>query len=152
CDHRWDELRWNVDVEFVGIIREGEWLLPKRQPVLQEADTVIVGAKLEHVGAISRVLAAGGKTTELQSSELFGDFTLLGDLLLKDVAGFYPVGSLDSKLLAMSLHDYFTQKFHRRVVVGDQLQLGLVLLTVRDVNDDGFIRQVGVKLLEEKAN
>lgn len=152
CDHRWDELRWDVDVEFVGIIREGEWLLPKRQPVLQEADTVIVVAKLEHVGAISRVLAAGGKTTELQSSEFFGDFTLRGDLLLKDVAGFYPVGSLDSKLLAMSLHDYFTQKFHRRVVVGDQLQLGLVLLTVRDVNDDGFIRQVGVKLLEEKAN
>lgn len=152
CDHRWDELRWNVEVEFVGIIREGEWLLPKSQPVLQEADTVIVVAKLEHVAAISRVLAAGGKTTELQSSEFFGDFTLRGDLLLKDVAGFYPVGSLDSKLLAMSLHDYFTQKFHRRVVVGDQLQLGLVLLTVREVTDDGFIQQVGVKLLEEKAN
>lgn len=152
CDHRWDELRWNVDVEFVGIIREGEWLLPKIQPVLQEADTVIVIAKLEHVDAISRVLATGGKTTELQSSEFFGDFTLRGDLLLKDVAGFYPVGSLDDKLLGMSLHDYFTEKFHRRVVVGDQLQLGLVLLTVREVTDDGFIKQVGVKLLEEKAN
>lgn len=152
CDHCWDELRWNVDVEFVGIIREGEWLLPKSQPVLREADTVIVVAKLEHVGAISRVLSAGGKTTELQSSEFFGDFTLRGDLLLKDVAGFYPVGSLDSKLLAVSLHDYFTQKFHRRVVVGDQLQLGLVLLTVREVTDEGFIQQVGVKLLDEKAN
>ncbi|MDS0218789.1 potassium/proton antiporter [Pseudidiomarina andamanensis] len=152
CDHCWDELRWNVDVEFVGIIREGEWLLPKSQPVLREADTVIVVAKLEHVGAISRVLSAGGKTTELQSSEFFGDFTLRGDLLLKEVAGFYPVGSLDSKLLAVSLHDYFTQKFHRRVVVGDQLQLGLVLLTVREVTDEGFIQQVGVKLLDEKAN
>lgn len=152
CDHCWDELRWNVDVEFVGIIREGEWLLPKSQPVLREADTVIVVAKLEHVGAISRVLSAGGKTTELQSSEFFGDFTLRGDLLLKDVAGFYPVGSLNSKLLAVSLHDYFTQKFHRRVVVGDQLQLGLVLLTVREVTDEGFIQQVGVKLLDEKAN
>ncbi|WP_276567241.1 potassium/proton antiporter [Pseudidiomarina marina] len=152
CDHRWDELRWNVDVEFVGIIREGEWLLPKSQPVLEEGDTVIVVAKLEHVDAISRVLAAGGKATELQSSEFFGDFTLRGDLLMQDVAGFYPVGQLDTKLLAMSLHDYFTQKFHRRVVIGDQLQLGLVLLTVREVTDDGFIRQVGVKLLEEKAN
>lgn len=152
CDHHWDELRWNVDVEFVGVIRDGEWLLPKSQPVLQESDTVIVVAKLEHVDAISRVLAAGGKPTELQSSEFFGDFTLRGELMLQDVAGFYPVGELDSKLLAISIHDYFTQKFRRRVVVGDQLQLGLVLLTVRDVTDDGFIKQVGVKLLEEKAN
>nr|WP_267899176.1 potassium/proton antiporter [Pseudidiomarina maritima] len=152
CDHHWDELRWNVDVEFVGIIRDGEWLLPKSQPVLQESDTVIVVAKLKHVDAISRVLAAGGKPTELQSSQFFGDFTLRGELMLKDVASFYPVGDLDSRLLGMSIHEYFTERFHRRVVIGDQLQLERVILTVRDVTDDGFIKQVGVKLLEEKTN
>jgi cell volume regulation protein A len=152
CDHHWDELRWNVDVEFVGIIRDGEWLLPKSQPVLQESDTVIVVAKLKHVDAISRVLAAGGKPTELQSSQFFGDFTLRGELMLKDVASFYPVGDLDSRLFGMSIHEYFTERFHRRVVIGDQLQLERVILTVRDVTDDGFIKQVGVKLLEEKTN
>ncbi|WP_417664824.1 potassium/proton antiporter [Pseudidiomarina sp.] len=152
CDHYWNELRWDVAVEFVGVIRRGEWLLPLSKPRLCEGDTVLVVAKLEHVDAISRVLSAGGKQTELQTSQFFGDFSLRGDLLIQDVAGFYPVGELDSGIMTMSLHDYFTQKFHRRVVVGDHLQLGSVRLTVREVTDEGYIRQVGVKLLEDRVN
>lgn len=147
CDHYWQELRLDVPAEFIGIIRAGEWLIPATRPQLCEGDTALVIAKVEHVDAISRVLAAGSKPTELQTSEFFGDFSLRGELTLLDVASFYPLGELDAALQQMTLNEYFTQKFHRRVVVGDQLQLGSVRLTAREVTDDGFIRQVGVKLL-----
>ncbi|CUA84307.1 potassium/proton antiporter, CPA1 family (TC 2.A.36) [Pseudidiomarina woesei] len=147
CDHYWLELRLDVPAEFLGVIRNGEWLLPNQQPQLCEGDTALVVAKVEHVDAISKVLAAGGKTTELQSSEFFGDFSLRGDLTLAEVASFYTLGELEESIQALTLNDYFTQKFHRRVVVGDHLQLGTVRLTAREVTDDGFIQQVGIKLM-----
>ncbi|WP_417664403.1 potassium/proton antiporter [Pseudidiomarina donghaiensis] len=146
CDHYWPELRLDVPAEFLGVIRNGEWLMPNQQPQFCEGDTALVVAKVEHVDAISKVLAAGGKTTELQSSEFFGDFSLRGDLTLSEVASFYTLGELDDSIKALTLNDYFTQKFHRRVVVGDHLQLGTVRLTAREVTDDGFIQQVGIKL------
>lgn len=147
CDHSWSELRFDAPAEFVGIIRGGEWVMPNAEPRLCEGDTALVVAKVKFVDAISRVLAAGGKAKELQTSEFFGDFSLRGDLSLTDVAGFYPIGELDDTIKAFTLNDYFTEKFHRRVVVGDYLQLGNVRLTAREVTDDGFIKQVGVKLL-----
>ena len=149
CDHYWSELRLDAPAEFVGIIRDGEWMMPNAEPQLCEGDTALVVAKVEFVDAISRVLAAGGKATELQTSEFFGDFSLRGDLSLTDVASFYPIGELDDAIKALTLNDYFTEKFHRRVVVGDYLQLGSVRLTAREVTDDGFIKQVGVKLLSQ---
>ncbi|MDX1705964.1 potassium/proton antiporter [Pseudidiomarina sp.] len=147
CDHYWDELRWSVPVEFVGVIRDGEWLLPVQEPQFEEGDIALVVAKVQHKDEISRVLAAGGKARELSSSDFFGDFSLRGDLTLADVAGFYPLGDLPDGIAGKTLNDYFAEKFHRRVVVGDQLRLGQVQLTVRELRDDGEIASVGVKLL-----
>ncbi|HET8816371.1 MAG TPA: potassium/proton antiporter [Pseudidiomarina sp.] len=148
CDHYWHELHWSVPVEFVGIIREGEWVLPERRPQVLEHDMVLVVAKVQHLDEVSRVLSAGGSATELRSSDFFGDFSLKGSLTLADVASFYPTGELDEKVKQLSVSDYFKQKFHRRVVVGDQLRLGRVQLTVRELQSSGEIDQVGVKLLE----
>ncbi|RUO60489.1 potassium/proton antiporter [Pseudidiomarina insulisalsae] len=149
CDHFWHELRWSVPLEFVGLIRDGEWLRPERRPKLLEDDRVLVVAKVKHIDEISRVLAAGGKDRALTSSDFFGDFTLNGDLSLADVASFYPLGELEGELRQLSLHEYFSQKFHRRMVVGDQLVLGKVQLTARELNDEGRITKVGVKLLDK---
>ncbi len=147
CDHYWDELRWSVPVEFVGVIRDGEWLLPIQEPQFEEGDIALVVAKLQHKDEISRVLAPGGKARDLTSSDFFGDFSLRGNLTLADVAGFYPLGDLPDGIAGKTLNDYFGEKFHRRVVVGDQLRLGQVQLTVRELRDDGEIASVGVKLL-----
>lgn len=152
CDKKWSELHWGVELGYVGIIRNGEWLHPRVDPVIQEGDLVVVVAKLEDIDTVSKVLATDGKPKELQSSEFFGDFTLNGELMLQDIAGFYPIGELDEESAQTTLTDYFDMKFHRRVVVGDHLRLGNVILTVREVNDVGVIRQVGVKIVEEKAN
>lgn len=152
CDKKWKELKWDVNIEFIGIIRQGEWIHPNNDPVIQEKDLLVVIAKLEDIDAVSKVLATDGQPKDLQSSEFFGDFTLNGDLALQDIAGFYPIGEMDESTAQTTLTDYFGMKFHRRAVIGDHLRLGNIVLTVRDVNDSGVIRQVGVKILEEKAN
>lgn len=147
CDHGWHELRWSVPLEFVGLIRDGEWIRPHTRPQLREGDKVLVIAQVQHVDEISRVLAAGGKARTLNASDFFGDFALNGELSLADVAGFYPLGQLDEALLPLTLHEFFTRKFHRRLVVGDQLVLGSVQLTARELDEQGYLLKVGVKLL-----
>lgn len=148
CDHTWSELRWSVPIECVGIIRNGEWLPNHAALRFTDADTVMVVAKAEHVDEVSRVLAAGGQQRSLTSASFFGDFSLRGDVSLAAVAAFYPVGELPADSAEQSINSYFAQKFHRRVVVGDQLRLGGVQLTVRELHEEsGAIATVGVKLL-----
>lgn len=148
CDHSWNELRWSVPVECVGVIRSGEWYPNHSTLRFTEADTVLVVAKAQHVDDVSRVLAAGGQRQALNSTSFFGDFSLRGDVSLVAVAAFYPVGDLPTDSKAHTINSYFAEKFHRRVVVGDQLRLGGVQLTVRELHEEsGAIATVGVKLL-----
>ncbi len=148
CDHSWHELRWSVPVECVGVIRQGEWYPNHSSLRFCEADTVMVVAKAQHVDDVSRVLSAGGQRQALNNTSFFGDFSLRGDVTLVAVAAFYPVGELPADSTGHSITSYFSEKFHRRVVVGDQLRLGGVQLTVRELHEDtGAIAIVGVKLL-----
>ncbi|WP_372624978.1 potassium/proton antiporter [Arsukibacterium sp.] len=36
----WQDLKFSVDVQFLGIIRDGEWQLPVKEPVFNSRDTV----------------------------------------------------------------------------------------------------------------
>ncbi len=147
CDHTWAEIKWSVPVEFAGVVRNGEWLPPNMDTRLTDGDTAIVIAKVQHIDEVSRILAEDSKATEVPTSEFFGDFSIRGDLTLEEVASFYPLGELPEAKGELSLNDYFALKFHRRVVVGDDLKLGHVQLTVRELHESGDISQVGVKLL-----
>jgi cell volume regulation protein A len=69
---------------------------------------------------------------------------LNGQISLADLGAFYTIefGSLDPQ---QSISDYITTRFHRRVVVGDSLQLDQLVLTVRQMNEHDQILQVGIK-------
>jgi len=145
CDHTWKELKLTAPATFVGLIREGEWLQPETQPMVEEGDGLLVAATVNDIDEVSRILASGGKGLKVSEKDFFGDFTLRGDLTLADVGSFYPVGDLDERLLSTTIADYFLQKFHRRVVIGDMIRLGDVILTVRKISDKGDIESIGVK-------
>jgi len=145
CDRTWKDLKLTAPATFVGIIREGEWLQPETQPMVQEGDGLLVAATVKDIDEVSRILASGGEGLKVNEKEFFGDFTLKGDLTLADVGSFYPLGDLDEGLLSTTIADYFSQKFHRRVVIGDKVRLGDVVLTVRNVSETGDIQSIGVK-------
>lgn len=145
CDRTWKELKLTAPATFVGLIREGEWLQPETHPMVEEGDGLLVAATVKDIDEVSRILASGGKGLQVSAKDFFGDFTLRGDLTLADVGSFYPLGDLAEGLLSSTIADYFLLKFHRRVVIGDMIRLGDVVLTVREISDKGDIISVGVK-------
>ena len=140
----WSDLQFKQPIQFLGLIREGEWLLPEKKPVFTVKDTIMVLAKLKHVQKISEVLAKDAEKSVLSNSNFFGDFVLNGNISLSDLDAFYTINLADQDS-KQTLAGYIAQRFHRRVVIGDQVQLDQLLLTVRQVNDDGEATQVGIK-------
>ncbi|WP_088328947.1 potassium/proton antiporter [Lacimicrobium sp. SS2-24] len=144
-EHKWFELNFSADIAFAGVIREHIWIPPDPNSRLLDKDVLLVLAKDADIDSISRVLAASGEGRKLKESEFFGDFSLHGDLTLTEVNNFYPLGDLAKKVADLSLSEYFSLKYHRRVVVGDSLRLGQVILTVRELDEKGNIMSLGIR-------
>jgi len=140
----WPDLQFKQPVQFLGVVRDGEWILPAKQPVFNAKDTIMVLTKLKHARQISEVLAKDAEKSVLSQNSFFGDFVLNGNISLSDLDAFYTINFEDQDK-QQTLAGYITQRFHRRVVIGDQVQLDKLLLTVRQVNDAGEATQVGIK-------
>ncbi|SEH96581.1 cell volume regulation protein A [Rheinheimera pacifica] len=140
----WPDLQFKQPVQFLGVVRNGEWILPAKQPVFNAKDTIMVLTKLKHARQISEVLAKDAEKSVISQSSFFGDFVLNGNISLSDLDAFYTINFEDQDK-QQTLAGYITQRFHRRVVIGDQVQLDKLLLTVRQVNDAGEATQVGIK-------
>lgn len=143
CGHYWDDIHMKEAVEFMGLVRDGEWLRTLVNPKLQAGDTVLVLSHGEDIARISDVLASAGKGEGISKRAFFGDFALNGESKVADLAAFYvlPEAAASTETVA----ELFAHQFHRRVVVGDHVLLGSLVLTAREVDDDGTIRKVGVK-------
>jgi cell volume regulation protein A len=63
---------------------------------------------------------------------------------LADLGAFYTIefGELDP---SQTISDYIGNRFFRRVVVGDDVQLDQLILTVRQIDEQDRILQVGIK-------
>lgn len=140
----WMDLQFKQPVHFLGVVRDGEWILPAKTPVFTSKDTIMVLTKLKHARQISEVLAKDAEKSVISQSSFFGDFVLNGSISLSDLDAFYTI-NIEDQDKQQTLAGYITQRFHRRVVIGDQVQLDKLLLTVRQVNDAGEATQVGIK-------
>ncbi|KUM51609.1 potassium/proton antiporter [Rheinheimera sp. EpRS3] len=140
----WADLQFKHPVHFLGVVRDGEWILPAKTPVFTSKDTIMVLTKLKHARQISEVLAKDAEKSVISQSSFFGDFVLNGSISLSDLDAFYTI-NIEDQDKQQTLAGYITQRFHRRVVIGDQVQLDKLLLTVRQVNDAGEATQVGIK-------
>ncbi|MDP4537896.1 transporter associated domain-containing protein, partial [Alkalimonas collagenimarina] len=130
--------------EFLGVIRQGEWIMTRENPTFRLKDSVLILCKMNDVQAISTVLASTAKVGGLTQSDFFGDFVLNAQITLDELDSFYTI-ALPEHDSHITLADYITDRFHRRVVVGDQVSLDRLVLTVRQINDNGDIKLVGIK-------
>lgn len=148
CDHSWKELKLTAPATFIGLIRDGEWLQPETQPLVEEGDSLLVAATAKDIDEVSRILASGGRGSKINDKGFFGDFSLRGDLTFAELSSIYPLGEVDDKLLGKTLQDYCAEKFHRRVVIGDTISVGNVVLTVREIDERGDVTALGIKAKE----
>jgi cell volume regulation protein A len=90
-------------------------------------------------------VSTSAEQTSLDKLDFFGDFVLNGEITLNELDGFYSIQFAADQDPSQSLSEYITEKFHRRVVVGDQVQLDQLVLTVRQIDEHDQILQVGIK-------
>ena len=81
----------------------------------------------------------------------FGDFGLLGSAQIRDVAAFYGLSIQDHEL-NQTLSEWTLKHLGKPAVVGDQVHLCGVCLTVTALGKDGGIERVGIKAEEPPAH
>ncbi|MDF3127240.1 potassium/proton antiporter [Rheinheimera sp. 1928-s] len=144
-DSDWQQLNMSPDVSYLGVLRKGEWIKAEQSPSFQLNDMLLVLSKAKDVKAVSDKVSTSAEQTSLDKLDFFGDFVLNGEITLNELDGFYSIQFTEDQDPTQSLSEYITEKFHRRVVVGDQVQLDQLVLTVRQIDDHDQILQVGIK-------
>mgnify|MGYP000863669898 FL=1 len=144
-DSDWQQLNMSPDVSYLGVLRKGEWIKAEQSPSFQLNDMLLVLSKAKDVKAVSDKVSTSAEQTSLDKLDFFGDFALNGEITLNELDGFYSIQFTEDQDPTQSLSEYITEKFHRRVVVGDQVQLDQLVLTVRQIDDHDQILQVGIK-------
>lgn len=144
-DSDWQQLNMSPDVSYLGVLRKGEWIKAEQSPSFQLNDMLLVLSKAKDVKAVSDKVSTSAEQTSLDKLDFFGDFVLNGEITLNELDGFYSIQFAADQDPSQSLSEYITEKFHRRVVVGDQVQLDQLVLTVRQIDEHDQILQVGIK-------
>lgn len=143
-DAQWQQLPVPSSVQFLGLVRNSEWIQLADCANFRPADIIMVLAKAADSAKLSDILSSYAAEATLSKQDFFGEFVLNGQISLSDLGAFYTIdfGSIDP---SQSISDYITTRFHRRVAVGDSLQLDQLVLTVRQINEHDQILQVGIK-------
>ncbi len=144
-DSDWQQLNMSPDVSYLGVLRKGEWIKAEQSPSFQLNDMLLVLSKAKDVKVVSDKVSTSAEQTSLDKLDFFGDFVLNGEITLNELDAFYSIKFAEDQDPTQSLSEYITEKFHRRVVVGDQVQLDQLVLTVRQIDDHDQILQVGIK-------
>ncbi|MCL4409117.1 MAG: potassium/proton antiporter [Gammaproteobacteria bacterium] len=148
-EHFWHEINLPREADFVGVVRDGQWLRSSDNPQILAGDHLMVLTRASDVAKISEVLASSGSDKRVNRKSFFGDFVLNADITLADLSGFYVIPEDAYEDLNTDIRSIFRRRFHRRVVIGDHIVLGNLMFTVREVADDGVILKVGVKVIEQ---
>ena len=124
------------------VVREGRVLLPEEAGELQADDYAYV---LAPVGQAPRLdwLFAEGRDAKAAEQDLFGSFTLPGDVPLGELASFYGL-QVPTRFNDATAAQLFDERFDEQPQVGDRLALGKAVLVVRSLQDDR-VAQVGLK-------
>ncbi|XZG69040.1 potassium/proton antiporter [Chitinibacteraceae bacterium HSL-7] len=130
-------------VEVLGIWRQG--MLLHREPGLRfrPDDLALLAAADADLAELGDHFATQRTGSALAVERFFGEFYLHGDAQLGDVSGF--CGCELPGQASQTLADWIRSALKRPPIVGDQVPLGRVLLTVHEV-EHGRIASVGLKL------
>ncbi|MDT8398290.1 MAG: potassium/proton antiporter [Pseudomonadales bacterium] len=150
--------RWKNAVEIIDLhlpapsrivmfFRNGQMFERRRGLYVQEHDVIAVFAHRDQAGDIGQILGWEEPPARLTDHRFFGEFTVNGQATIGDIQANYGIHGLRFEP-ALTLSQCFVQVFHGHPVIGDRLDLGSMLLVVRDVQGDR-VTQVGLKLSRE---
>lgn len=126
----------------VLVVRSGEVLAPDEAGELRVEDYAYYLAPPGRVIRLDWLFAEGAEAKEAER-ELFGEFTLPGNVPLGPLADFYGL-QLSPRLQGRSAAELFAERYDEQPQVGDSLDVGNARLVVRDLQEEQVIR-VGLK-------
>lgn len=126
----------------VLVVRGGEVASPAEVGQLKAEDFAYYLAPPGRVIRLDWLFAEAGEAREAER-ELFGEFTLPGNVPLGPLADFYGL-KLSPRLQARSAAELFAERYDEQPQIGDSLDIGEARLVVRDLSEERVSR-VGLK-------
>tara|TARA_R110000824_G_scaffold318073_2_gene505324 strand:- start:65196 stop:66911 length:1716 start_codon:yes stop_codon:yes gene_type:complete len=147
--------RWKTPVDITEIhlpdpsrvvmfFRDKQMIERRRGISVQENDLLVVLTHRDHLKDVSQILGWDEPPEHLTDQRFFGDFTFHGTAVLKDIQDIYGV-SIKQFDPELTLSECFAKASKGHPVVGDRLDLGSLLLVVREVQGDS-VTKVGMRL------
>lgn len=131
-----------VDGTKVAGVFRGNGLLGDQGLVLAPSDVVYLLSPAGRIESLSKLFAAEPALGELVERKFFGDFTLNGDALCRDVTVAYGV-RFPEDCAGLTLSEFLSRQFKNKPVVGDRVSLDPVELVVKET-DGRSVTQVGL--------
>lgn len=128
----------------VMFFREGEMFERRRGFQVKEGDVLAVLSHRRHASDVGQILGWEEPPERLTDRRFFGDFTVNGAALLRDVQGIYGV-TIPGYPQELSLSDCFARACRGHPVVGDRIDMGSIMLVAREVVGDQVLK-VGLRL------
>lgn len=147
--------RWSTPVDITDIhlpspsrvvmfFREGEMIERRRGLKVQENDLLVVLTHYDHLNDVSQILGWDEPPERLTDHRFFGEFTVHGQVTLREIESVYGV-NLQQFDPHLTLSECFNKTSKGHPVIGDRLDLGTVLLVVREIDGD-LVTKVGLKI------
>ncbi len=124
------------------VVRAQQVWTPEQAGALKPDDYAYYLAPPGSVTRLDWLFAEAGEAREAER-EMFGAFTLAGDVPLSALADFYGL-AVPKKLAESTAAELFAQRFDGEPQVGDRIRVGEATLVVRDLEDDR-VAHVGLK-------
>ena len=130
-------------VRCVALVRRGRLHGLGLETRLMANDSLWLVAPNELAGEIARLFSSSGDELSADAS-FFGEFVVDPSALASELAMAYGLKVRDEES-GLRLHDMMRRRLNRPAVVGDRVELGAFVLTVREMSAGGVISAVGLK-------
>lgn len=124
------------------VVRDGDVLTPEQAGTLAAEDFAYFLAPPGRVARLDWLFVEGSEAAEAEN-EMFGSFSLAGDVPLADLAEFYGL-NIPERMGGTTAAELFASRYDGAPQVGDRIAIGQAVLVVREMGDEQVSR-VGLK-------
>lgn len=132
-------------VNYAAALREGKAMNPCELTNLYAGDYIYVLACRDDLAALDKLFASNGESERQVARQFFGEFVIRGDARLEDIAMAYGISLPEDIQGELSIQELFAIRFARRQVIGDRIDLGSMILVVREIEGEQILK-AGLKL------
>ena len=146
-NRRIDSLLTPNGIRFIAAYREDVAVDNIDEHVISAGDSIYVISPPAKVMLVNQMLLPADEVAELEQARYFGDFTLHGTAMIDDVADMYG-GEVPNNAKEMTISEFMRIRFRNQCVVGDRVFFGPLELVAKEVDSDGVVEQVGLRIRE----